>query len=91
MLGRQLAYVSSLTLIDKTGYAATFNATLEWTPELAPSAPGPDDAGKPVLLADIGGPSIFTALQKQLGLKLESTKGPVEVLVVDRAERPSAN
>jgi uncharacterized protein (TIGR03435 family) len=88
---RQLAYVSGLTIIDKTGRTEAFNATLEWTPDLAPSPPSPGDAGNPASLADTTGPSIVTALQEQLGLKLESTKGPVEVLVVDRVERPSEN
>jgi uncharacterized protein (TIGR03435 family) len=88
---RQLANVSGLTLVDKTGYTQAFNATLEWTPEVAPSPPSPDDASQPTPLADSAGPSIFTALQEQLGLKLESKKGPVEVLVIDRVERPSQN
>jgi uncharacterized protein (TIGR03435 family) len=49
-------------------------------------SPNPSD---PPPLAD--GPSLFVALQEQLGLKLESTKGPVDVFVIDHAERPEAD
>jgi uncharacterized protein (TIGR03435 family) len=57
-----------------------FAFTLEWAPGLAESDAGPSSR-----------PSLFTAVQEQLGLKLESTKGPVEVLVIDRVEKPSEN
>jgi uncharacterized protein (TIGR03435 family) len=65
-------------VLDKTGITGRFDITLTWTPDTA--TPSADS-----------GPSIFTALQEQLGLKLESTKAPVEVLVVDHVEMPSAN
>jgi bla regulator protein blaR1 len=77
------------TVVDKTGYTGKFDAAVEWAPDGPPrNGPG-DDSSKPA--PDVAGPSIFTALQEQLGLKLESTKGPVEVLVIDHVEKPTAN
>lgn len=67
--------------VDKTGLTGGFDVELTWTPGQALPDPPPDSSG----------PSIFTALQEQLGLKLVSEKGPVAVLVVDRLEEPSAN
>jgi uncharacterized protein (TIGR03435 family) len=64
-------------VIDKTGLTGDFDFKLEWTPDEART--------------DGEGSSLFTALQEQLGLKLESTKGPVEMLMVDRIEKASEN
>jgi uncharacterized protein (TIGR03435 family) len=75
---------------NKTGITGRYDYTLTYMPEPtqpAPGAPQPE-AASPV---DSNAPSIFTALLEQLGLKLESTRGPVEVLVVDNAERPEPN
>jgi uncharacterized protein (TIGR03435 family) len=72
-------------VLDRTGLDGRFDFNLAWTPPLPP--PGAD-AGAPVTEA---GPSIFTALQEQLGLKLESQRGPVRGLVIDRLERPTPN
>jgi uncharacterized protein (TIGR03435 family) len=72
-------------VIDKTGIEGKYDIRLKWTPDNAP-APllnGAPDPNAP--------PSIFTAIQEQLGLKLESAKGPVQVLVIDRAEMPTEN
>ena len=82
------------TVLDKTGLKGTYDITLLWTPE-DDRAPMPNGAegsrqgsGPP---ADSSGASIFTAIQEQLGLKLESQKGQIEGLVIDHVERPSEN
>ncbi len=92
LLTRAVADTVGRPVIDKTGLEGKFNWKLEWTPEPAPTQPGlSSDKQAAVTPPDLSGPSIFTALQEQLGLKLESQKGPAPVLVIDRAERPSAN
>jgi len=82
-LVKALSFREIPTLTEQTGYTEPFNATLEWTPDSAPSPPAPIPADAP--------PSLSTALQEQLGIKLESAKGPVEVLVIDSVQRPSEN
>ena len=75
---------------DRTALTSRYDFTLKWTPEAAaPMAAGA--AGGNQEPARESGPSLFTALQEQLGLKLESTRGPVDVLVIDHIERPSEN
>jgi uncharacterized protein (TIGR03435 family) len=74
-------------VIDKTGLAGRYDVAIKWTP-LAESAA---DSRADSAAAPDTGPSIFTALQEQLGLKLESTKGPVQVLVIDNVEMPQEN
>jgi uncharacterized protein (TIGR03435 family) len=95
LIERALPNIVDRMVIDKTGLTETFNVHLEWgTDAVLPSQPGAggsDDPGKPAPSADNQGPSIFSAIQEQLGLRLESTKGPVEVLVIDHVEKPSAN
>jgi uncharacterized protein (TIGR03435 family) len=79
-------------VVDRTGLAGAYDFDLTWTPEQIanrpPGAPDPIINGVPI---DPNGPSIFTAVQEQLGLKLDSQKGPVSVLVIDRAEHPVEN
>lgn len=70
------------TVINKTGLTGAFDFHLEWTPERGSSTLQADDSGAP---------SIFTAVQEQLGLKLAAGKGPVEFVVIDHAEKPSGN
>jgi len=80
---RNLSPIAGRSVVDKTGLSGGFDATLTWTPDA--SLGNAPDAGPPA--AD-GGPSLFTALQEQLGLKLEAARGPVDVLVIDSAARP---
>jgi len=78
-------------VIDRTGLSGQFDLDLTYLPELE-NINGRPASESPSLPAQIAGaPSVFTAVQEQLGLKLESTRGPVEVLVVDRLEPPGAN
>ena len=79
-------------VIDKTGLTDSYDMTLNWTPDnmpqRPPGAPEPLINGVPI---DPNGPSLFTAVVEQLGLKLDSQKAPLKVLVIDRAERPAEN
>jgi uncharacterized protein (TIGR03435 family) len=79
-------------VVDRTGLAASFDFDLQFAAArgrgLLSGALSPDAAPAP---GGGGAPSIFTALQDQLGLKLEATRGPVDVLVIDRAEPPTEN
>ena len=76
-------------LIDATGLSGMFYVNLQWSPDIARSPkPGIVPAG----VTEPTGPSLFTALEQQLGLKLESHKGPVEIIVIDSAEKiPTEN
>jgi bla regulator protein blaR1 len=86
----QLAAVLSSSVnrvvLDRTGLTGAFDLNLDWTPD---QPPPPTDAARAIDRPADPGLSIFTALQEQLGLKLESTKGPVDVIVIDRAEQPT--
>jgi uncharacterized protein (TIGR03435 family) len=77
-LAAQLALMVGRVVIDKTGIAGQYDVTLKWTSEDAAAS---GDSG----------PTIFTAIQEQLGLKLEPAKAPVEVLVVDHVAMPTPN
>lgn len=78
------------TVVDKTGLTAKFDIKAEWTPDETLGFQPPPGALPPPP-TDSAAPSLFTAFQEQLGLKFESQKGPVEILVVDRAQKPSEN
>lgn len=81
-------------VLDQTGLTQHYDFRLEWTPEPPPDLGARGDAGAnpaPRELPPASGPDIFTALREQLGLKLESHKGPVEVMVIDHIEKPSEN
>ena len=83
MLSRQLGR----SIIDRTGLAGNYDFTLRWSPDNGATTSSNDSAGTQ---ADAL-PSIFSAVQEQLGLKLESTKAPASVLVIDHLEKPSEN
>ena len=76
-LADALASESDRTIVDQTGLAGQYDITLKWNPDATDSDPA--------------AVSLFTAIQEQLGLKLEATKAPVEMLVIDSVQKASEN
>ena len=80
-----LTMIARRVVVDRTGLTGRYDIDVEFAWEFRPAPP----PGAPDLLPPANeGPSLFTAMQEQLGLKLESARGPVEMLVIDSAERP---
>ena len=76
-------------VLDRTGLTGDYDINLTWTPDqMAQRPPGAPDPLINGAAVDPNGPSLFTAVQEQLGLKLDSQRGSVDVLVIDRAEKP---
>lgn len=75
-------------VVDKTGLSGLYDIKLQWSPDAGLAAPVNPPGAAP---SAPSGPSLFTALEEQLGLKLEPSKGPLPVLVIDSIERPSEN
>lgn len=87
-LTQVLSQVTQRMVIDRTGLEGNFDVELSFTPDRMPQGPPPPGA-PPLPSIDPNGPSLYTAVQEQLGLKLESERAPVEVLVIDHVERPT--
>jgi len=90
---RWLSRQMDRTVLDKTGLAGKYDFTLQWSPDDRAPMRFFADRGQTVdaPALDSLGPSIFTAIQEQLGLKLEPSKGPVQILVIKSIERPTEN
>jgi uncharacterized protein (TIGR03435 family) len=80
MLARTLQNIVQRPVVDETSLTGEYDFELKWLPERL-AEPGAADS------LDLNAPSIFTAVQEQLGLKLEGRKGPVEIVVIDRIEK----
>ncbi len=106
-LAQQLSMQTGRKVIDQTGLKGSYDFELKWTPDAGPGGmmgggpagggpagggpPGAGPGGDAPPPPDTSGPSIFTALQEQLGLKLDSAKGPVDMLVIEHVEKPTEN
>jgi uncharacterized protein (TIGR03435 family) len=94
--GRMISSQVDRPVIDETGLSGRYDIHLEFVPNRARSAGptrlnGVDRSDVPAFQDDGAGPSIFTALQEQLGLRLSAAKRPLDIIVVDHAEQPSPN
>ncbi len=87
-LASSLSNIVGRRVVDRTGLSGNFDVDLTWTPDqMPPSFPRSDEHAT----ASSDGPSIFTAIREQLGLKLVAQTRPDDVLVIERAERPALN
>ena len=84
-----LGRIVARPVLDRTGLPGTFDLAITFSPELQQPVDLPPGIVPPRI--DRDAPSIFTAVQEQLGLKLEPARGPVDVLVIDSVERPTPN
>jgi uncharacterized protein (TIGR03435 family) len=90
-IARMLSLQLGSTVVDKTGLTGTYDYTLQFAPENNVGLPMRPRDGSDSPVPESQGPSIFTAVQEQLGLKLEAQTMPVDVVVIDHIEQPSAN
>ena len=86
-----LSQLTGRIVVDRTGLTGGYDIDLKWTPTPDQLPPGPPPPGVELPPIDPTGPSLSTALQEQLGLRLDAERGPVEVLVIDRFQRPAEN
>lgn len=86
-----LSQLTGRVVVDRTGLTGGYDIDLKWTPTPDQLPPGPPPPGIEPPPIDPNGPSLFTALQEQLGLKLDAERGPVDVLVIDRLQQPPEN
>ena len=89
LAGLMQRYVLDRPVVDQTGISGRYDLSLNWTPDESQFG---DRAGQlPPPPGDVEAPDLYTAFEQQLGLKLESTKAPAEILVIDHVERPAEN
>jgi uncharacterized protein (TIGR03435 family) len=86
-----LSQLTGRVVVDRTGLTGGYDVDLKWTPTPDQLPPGPPPPGVELPPIDPNGPSLLTALQEQLGLKLDTERGPVDVLVIDRIQQPAEN
>jgi uncharacterized protein (TIGR03435 family) len=84
----RLSALLSITVMDKTGLPGIYNIAMTWAPD--PETERTLTGDRPPA-SDLPGPSVFTAIQEQLGLKLTAGKGPVEAIVIDSVQKAAAN
>src|SRR5579871_866734 len=91
MLALNLANSMDRTVLDRTGLTGKYDFKLEWNPEAGQGSSAAQADSGTTADPDTRGPSLFAAVQEQLGLRLETQKAPVETLLVDHVARPSVN